>query len=96
MFSKFAPQVRVWADQGFITGASGRNWTGYGHEVSLPNDFAAPDQALLTDPQTSGGLLVSCAPECTNEVLSLLRTAGFSQASAIGQVQAGAGLSIGA
>ncbi|MFO1286461.1 MAG: selenide, water dikinase SelD [Rubrivivax sp.] len=30
--------------------------------VSLPAGFAAEDKALLTDPQTSGGLLVACAP----------------------------------
>ena len=54
--------VRELAAQGFVTGASGRNWAGYGAEVALPDGFAAVDQALLTDPQTSGGLLVSCAP----------------------------------
>ena len=91
-----ATAARALAQQGCVTGASARNWSSYGHEVRLPSDFSEVDQALLTDPQTSGGLLVSCAPECTNEVLSLLRTAGFSQAGVIGHVQAGAGLSIGA
>ncbi|MFZ9254807.1 MAG: selenide, water dikinase SelD, partial [Hylemonella sp.] len=56
--------VRQFAAQGLITGASGRNWTAYGQEVTLPAGFADADQALLSDPQTSGGLLVSCAPEC--------------------------------
>ncbi|MFZ9252633.1 MAG: selenide, water dikinase SelD, partial [Hylemonella sp.] len=56
--------VRQFAAQGLITGASGRNWAAYGQEVTLPPGFAAHDQALLSDPQTSGGLLVSCAPEC--------------------------------
>ena len=54
------PGVRALAAQGFVTGASGRNWAGYGSEVGLPAAFAAEDKALLTDPQTSGGLLVSC------------------------------------
>jgi selenide,water dikinase len=49
--------VRELAAQGNVTGASGRNWAGYGKDVALPEGFAAPDKALLTDPQTSGGLL---------------------------------------
>ena len=54
------PGVRALAAQGFVTGASGRNWAGYGADVLLPDGFAAEDRALLTDPQTSGGLLVAC------------------------------------
>ena len=81
-------QARVLADQGYVTGASGRNWTGYGHEVSLPNDFAAPDQALLTDPQTSGGLLVACAPSALDDVLALFARHGFERASVVGRCAA--------
>ena len=54
--------VEQLATQGMITGASGRNWTGYGKDVRLGSGITAAQQALLTDPQTSGGLLVSCAP----------------------------------
>ena len=54
------PGVRALAEAGFITGASGRNWAGYRAEVELPAGFGDVDRALLTDPQTSGGLLVSC------------------------------------
>jgi selenide,water dikinase len=46
-----------------VTGASGRNWASYGHEVTLPAGFAEVDKALLSDPQTSGGLLVSCSAD---------------------------------
>ena len=53
------PGVKALANQGCITGASGRNWQGYGSEVSLPSNFSSVEQSLLTDPQTSGGLLVS-------------------------------------
>jgi selenide,water dikinase len=87
-------QARTLAQQGCITGASGRNWASYGHEVELPTDFSPIDQALLSDPQTSGGLLVSCAPDCVSEVLSIFQKAGFSQAGVVGQVQTGAGLKI--
>jgi selenide,water dikinase len=82
--------VRQLASQGFITGASGRNWAGYGHDVQLPADFAAEEQALLADPQTSGGLLVSCTPEAVDAVLATFRRHGFDEAAAVGQVVAGA------
>ena len=86
--------VRAMAEQGFVTGASGRNWASYGHEIQLPAGFAPADQALLTDPQTSGGLLVTCAPDCVQEVLDIFHAQGFAQATVIGSVQAGSGLHV--
>jgi selenide,water dikinase len=80
----FLGGVRALAEQGCITGASGRNWAAYGHEVSLPTDFSAVDQALLTDPQTSGGLLVCCAPEAAQAVLDTFVRMGFADAADIG------------
>jgi len=84
------PGVRSMASAGFVTGASGRNWAGYGHDVRLPSGFAAEDQALLTDPQTSGGLLVSCAPEAADAVLACFHDAGFGQAAVVGRLSEGA------
>ena len=81
------PGVRTLASHGMVTGASSRNWAGYGADVSLPNGFAAEDQALLTDPQTSGGLLVSCAPESVEEVLAVFRRHGFEGAAVIGEMR---------
>jgi selenide,water dikinase len=81
--------VRALAARGAVTGASGRNWAGYGAEVALPAGFAAEDQALLTDPQTSGGLLVACAPEAVAEVLAIFRRHGFDAAAAVGEMRAG-------
>ena len=83
--------VRELAAQGMVTGASGRNWAGYGQDVSLPDDFAEADRALLTDPQTSGGLLVSCAPETAADVLALFKRHGFGAAAVVGAVTEGAG-----
>jgi selenide,water dikinase len=80
--------VRAMAGQGFVTGASGRNWAGYGAEVVLPAEFAAEDRALLTDPQTSGGLLVACAPSALDEVLGVFRRHGFGQAAVVGSIVA--------
>ncbi len=78
--------VRELATQGMVTGASGRNWAGYGSSVTLPPGFAEVDQALLTDPQTSGGLLVSCAPETVAQVLAIFRQHGFEAAAEIGEI----------
>jgi selenide, water dikinase len=80
--------VRAMAGQGFVTGASGRNWAGYGAEVALPAAFAAEDRALLTDPQTSGGLLVACAPSALDDVLAIFGRHGFDAAAVIGSVGA--------
>jgi selenide, water dikinase len=83
--------ARALAAQGFVTGASGRNWAGYGAEVSLPAGFAAEDKALLTDPQTSGGLLVSCDAASVGAVMDVFRRHGFAAAAEIGAVVAHAG-----
>ena len=82
--------VRELAGQGFVTGASGRNWLGYGASVDLPSGFASVDQALLSDPQTSGGLLVSCTPESVSQVLAVFRRHGFEGAAEIGEITADA------
>ncbi len=78
--------VRGLAQQGFITGASGRNWAGYGADVQLAADFAAEDRALLTDPQTSGGLLVACSADSLDAVLATFAQHGFGQAAVVGRV----------
>ncbi|MBI3346038.1 MAG: selenide, water dikinase SelD [Burkholderiales bacterium] len=82
------PGVRELAQRGFVTGASGRNWTGYGDDIELPAAFAAEDRALLTDPQTSGGLLVSCEPGVVDAVLALFASHGFETAAVVGRVVA--------
>ena len=81
--------VHQLAADGFITGASERNWAAYGHDVVLGKDISAVQKALLTDPQTSGGLLVSCDPSSVAEVLALFAREGFADASVIGEMAAG-------
>ncbi|MBA3598789.1 MAG: selenide, water dikinase SelD [Methylibium sp.] len=82
--------VATMAADGFVTGASGRNWAGYGAEVSLAAELPGTAQHLLSDPQTSGGLLVSCDPQSVDEVLRIFRADGFAQAAVVGRVEAGA------
>ena len=83
------PNVHDLAQQGNITGASGRNWAGYGHDVKLANGITPVQQALLTDPQTSGGLLVSCDAAVAEDVLALFRREGFAHAAIIGEMAQG-------
>jgi selenide,water dikinase len=81
--------VEALARDGFITGASGRNWAGYGAEVALDPALQAIARDLLTDPQTSGGLLVSCRPDAVDSVLACFRDGGFGEAAVIGRITAG-------
>ena len=78
-----------WVKQGVATGASERNWKGYGPEVALPAGFPEWKRKLLTDPQTSGGLLVSCSASAADSVLAEFRKQGFAEACMIGSVQSG-------
>jgi len=84
------PGVAQLAEQGNITGASNRNWAAYGSDVQLGANISAVQRALLTDPQTSGGLLVSCAAEAVDAVLAQFRADGFAAAAVIGEVVEGA------
>jgi selenide, water dikinase len=84
------PRVEALAHAGYFTGASGRNWDAYGHDVTLGGAISDTQRVLLTDPQTSGGLLVSCDPGSVDEVLALFRREGFGDAAVIGTMAAGA------
>jgi len=79
-----------WVKQGVATGASERNWKGYGQDVSLPAGAPEWQRKLVTDPQTSGGLLVACSPEAEKAVLAEFTKGGFPQARRIGRLSAGA------
>ena len=81
------PGVMDLIDQGFFTGASTRNWEGYGADILLSDGLGEREKVLLTDPQTSGGLLACVAPEATQDVLTQFRDAGFSMASVIGEMR---------
>ena len=81
--------VRELADQGMVTGASGRNWAAYGESVRLGDGLGEVDRHLLTDPQTSGGLLVACAPDAVDEVLAIFERDGFAGAAVIGELSVG-------
>lgn len=75
---------------GCVTGASHRNWASYGESVSLPDGLPERRRHLLTDPQTSGGLLVACDAARADEVLRDIVAAGYPLARRIGRIEAGA------
>ena len=77
------------SQQGFVTGASHRNWDSYGAQVALPAGLPDWQRHLLSDPQTSGGLLVAVAPEKANEIVETIRAAGYPAAQVIGHAEAG-------
>ncbi len=78
------------AQQGIGPGAIERNLASYGHEVDFAPQLQEWQRRLVADAQTSGGLLVSVAPEAADEVLAIFRRAGFEQAAVIGEMRAGA------
>ena len=79
------------AQNGFITGASGRNWKSYENSIELPAGTPEWQRQLFCDPQTSGGLLVACAPSRADELLKTIITAGYPAAQPIGHVTGGQG-----
>jgi len=87
----FLPQVRTLAEAGFVTGASTRNWASYSDSVLGITTSDTLLRNLLTDPQTSGGLLVACAPDCVEAVLAGFAQHGSEAACVIGEVSSGSG-----
>lgn len=88
------PGVEALVRDGVRTGASSRNWASYGEGVDLPADLSDWRRDLLTDPQTSGGLLVSVAADQAEAVLAQVRAAGFEAAAIVGRVTEGAGVQV--
>ncbi|BCH32321.1 selenide, water dikinase [Mesorhizobium sp. L-8-10] len=77
------------AERGFITGASRRNWASYGDAVRLPQDMPEWRRHLLTDPQTSGGLLVACERRSAAALVEKIVAAGYPSARLVGSVEPG-------
>ena len=77
------------ARQGFVTGASKRNWASYGKKVEIPANLPEWARDLLTDPQTSGGLLVACSQSRADSLVKEIVAAGYPSAKIIGTAEAG-------
>jgi selenide,water dikinase len=81
--------VETLARDGVRTGASGRNWASYGTSVRASGDLPDWRRDLLTDPQTSGGLLVAVDPGQVGVALELIRSRGFDRAAVVGRMVEG-------
>ena len=82
----FLDSAQRLARDGVVTGASSRNWSScfeYVRHFDAINDF---ELDLLTDPQTSGGLLVTCAASAEEVVLEMFHEDGFTRACRIGSI----------
>lgn len=86
----FLTQTQRLAEAGFVTGASHRNWASYGEHIVLPQGFAEYKRHMLTDPQTSGGLLVSVSAKKADELVNFARNNHYPLTAIIGEVRNGA------
>ena len=82
-------EARRLAEAGIKTGASGRNWAAVADKVTRPADWSELDEILWCDPQTSGGLMVSCRDSAVEDVLACFYEAGHDAARVIGRMEAG-------
>lgn len=85
----FLKQAEALAKDGCFTGASRRNWDSYGNHIALPKDFPDYKRLLLTDPQTSGGLLVSISPQKAQSLVTYAKSQGYPLSTIIGEVRTG-------
>ena len=83
------PGVAALLEAGYVTGASARNWQACTNQVVQGDAISLRHRDILTDPQTSGGLLVACAPAAVDMVLAIFRAQGHAQASVIGHLEPG-------
>jgi selenide,water dikinase len=88
------PRAAELAQAAFVTGASGRNWDSYGQDAVLPSGYPVWRRHILTDPQTSGGLLVACAATQADGILSEIHKAGYRSAAVIGEMVPGSGAAV--
>jgi selenide, water dikinase len=85
----FLTDAKDLARQNFVTGASIRNWASYADGVHWPATLAEWQRHLLTDPQTSGGLLIACDHNRAADLTRLIADKGYPHASIIGRVVSG-------
>lgn len=70
--------LKEYIQQKSMPGGTQRNWESYGHKISSVTD---EQKAILADPQTSGGLLVSVDAENQKEFEDFAKTLGLELVS---------------
>jgi len=81
--------ARSLAHDGVRTGASGRNWASLDGFATLAPSLDDAERDLLTDPQTSGGLLLACAESAAGAALDIFARHGQPGAAVVGRLEAG-------
>jgi len=74
------------AQIGCIPGACFRNMEYVSEQVHFATNLSYEEKMLMTDAQTSGGLLICCPPENAENMLSDLKKSGFDYTAEIGCV----------
>lgn len=70
------PGLARYIGEGCIPGGTNRNWASYGQKIGRWSD---EQRIILSDPQTSGGLLVAVAEESASAFEELLRGSGLPE-----------------
>jgi len=84
----FFPEAREYAEKGMIPGGLHRNRDFRSGMVSMAKTVPDYMSDILFDPQTSGGLLISVAPEKARSLLERMHQEGIPEAALVGEVVA--------
>jgi selenide,water dikinase len=85
--------ARKYAEQGIFPGGAFDNQSHFGPQVNFAESISEPDQKLLFDPQTSGGLLLGVPPGKLDGFLRRAEQIGQA-AWVVGTVEAGTGIQV--
>jgi len=84
----FFTEARDYAEKGLIPGGLHRNRDFRSSMVSMEKSIPDYMADILFDPQTSGGLLISMAPEKAQKLLERMHREGIPEAAIVGEVVA--------
>jgi selenide,water dikinase len=78
--------LEEYINQKAVPGGSQRNWESYGNNISIPDNDSFK-RIILSDPQTSGGLLIAVDKDYLDEVYEILKSHQLKKfCNTIGQI----------
>jgi selenide,water dikinase len=81
--------ARTYVERGIAPGGTHANWRFLNEWTAWGEGVTKPEQLLLCDAQTSGGLLIAVAPERAEALIAALRARGTAAAAVVGEIVAG-------